>query len=129
MNLRETIESDLLESLESDYWLPVVLIAPDGVIYDKSNNDPTKDLGGQVLYDSTVTDLESGMDLIVHKPVVTLRLSSLERVPLDGEKWAVKIPISPSTTADLKTFLMERPTEPQNSIGFIRLYLMEMDQS
>lgn len=129
MNLRETVESDLLESLEGDYWLPVVLIDPEGVIYNTSANDPTKDLGGQVLYDSLESDMESGMDLIVHKPVVTLRLSSLERVPLSGERWGVKIPITPSTTADLKTFLMERPTEPQNSIGFIRLYLMEMDQS
>lgn len=122
MSLREQVESDLSFTLESigDWGLPVELIDPDGLVYQ---------LNGQILYDTIVTDPETGGEIIVHKPVVTLRRSSLTRVPLSGEKWAVKIPIEPSLTANKVTFLLERPTEEGGSIGFIRLYLMKAKQS
>ena len=123
-NLREIIEKDLEVSLEGDYALPVVLIGPDGTVYtEKVNGD---DLVGQVLYSSLKFDPDTGAQVVVPQPVVTLRVSSLQRVPADGEAWGVKIPITPSTTAPLKEFSMERPVEA-NTIGFIRLYLVEVD--
>jgi hypothetical protein len=128
MNLRALVESDLADTLEGGWGLPVVLFDPDGDKYDKSANDPTKDLVGQVLYDTLTVDPEDGAEVVVHKPVVTLRLSSLERVPLDGEKWAVQIPITPDPAADKVTFYLERPSEEGGSIGFIRLYLMATEQ-
>ena len=127
-NIRALAESDLSTSLEGDYGLPVNLIDPDGVIYDKSANDPNADLVGQVLYDTLVDDPTTGAEIIVHKPVVTLRRSSLERVPAPGEKWAVKIPLTPNPAANKKTFFLERPSESGGAIGFIRLYLMEAEQ-
>lgn len=127
--LREQIESDLETTLEGDFGLPVELIAPDGVIYDKSYNDPESLLMGQILYDTLVVDPDTGLEVIVHKPVVTLRKSSLEVVPQNGERWAVKIPVIPDRTADKETFLVERPTEEGGAIGFIRLYLMKTEQA
>lgn len=129
INLREQIEADLLETLEGEFGLPVVLIDPDGVTYDKSANDPENDLVGQVLYDTMIENPETGQDIIVHKPVVTLRRSSLGRVPVSGEKWVVKIPIVPQYDAEKVTFSLERPAEEGGAIGFIRLYLMEIEQS
>lgn len=125
MNLRVQAEADLAVTLEDPdgYGLPVILIAPDGTRYDKSANDPTQDLSGQILYDTTVTEPETGLDIIVHKPVVTLRRSSLARVPVPGETWAVRIPETPDPTATKTLHTVERATEEGKAIGFVRLYL------
>jgi hypothetical protein len=128
MNLRVLVESDLGDTLEGDWGLPVELIDPDGVVYKKSQNNPTEDLSGQILYDTVTRDPEDGAEVIVHKPVVTLRLSSLVRVPKDDEKWIVKIPIIPNPTAPKVAFSLERPSEEGAAIGFIRLYLMTTQQ-
>lgn len=122
MNLRERIERDLSFSLEGRWGLPVVLISPDGV---------RQPLTGQVLYDIVRIDPETGNDVIVETPVVTLRRSSLNRVPLAGENWIVEIPVSPSTTAAMQQYIMSptRPPEGGRSIGIIRLYLQVVEQS
>ena len=119
VNIRELIESELEYTLEGDFGLPVTLIDPDGVSYDYT---------GQVIYDTIVEDAD-GSQMVIHKPVVSLRRSSLTRIPADGESWSAKIPTTPSTTATKKTFLIERPSEDGGSIGFIRLYLIEAQQS
>jgi hypothetical protein len=125
VNLRVQAEDDLYDTLEDpDGWgLPVVLIDPDGAIIDKSANNPTEDLTGQILYDTTVVNPETGLDMIVHKPVVTLRRSSLSRIPVAGEKWMVKIPEIPDPTATKVLHKVERAPEDGKAIGFIRLYL------
>jgi len=122
LNLREQIEADLAESLENpdDYGLPVILISPDGEV---------QDLNGQVLYDTKRVDPETGLDMIISTPVVTLRRSSLTRIPLAGEKWAVRIPETPSSTATKTTHAIERAPEEGKSIGFIRLYLKKAVQT
>lgn len=129
MNLREQAEEDLFDSLEdSDGWgLPVILVDPDGVKYDKSANDPTADLTGQILYDTTVYDPETGMNVIVSIPVVTLRRSSLARIPVAGEDWFVKIPETPDASAPKVSHVLERAPQGGKSIGFIRLYLTRAD--
>ena len=125
MNLRVQVEADLEQTLEDPggWGLPVVLIDPDGTIIDKSLNNPTEDLTGQILYDTTVVNPESGLDMIVHKPVITLRRSSLSRVPVAGEKWMVRIPETPDPSAAKILHRVERAPEDGKSIGFIRLYL------
>jgi hypothetical protein len=128
MGLRAEIEMDLEETLEGDFGLPVVLTSPLGVRYSKSANAPTSDLMGQVLYDTTVED-ENGAQVVDHKPVVTLRRTSLTRVPISGEKWAVEIPIGPTATATRETFMLERAAEDGSSIGIVRLYLRKAEQS
>ena len=119
--LREQIELDLADTLESEFRVPVVLITPAGKLLTKSDLTGEQ-LVGQVLYDSTSQDPETGMPIVVHKPVVTLRRRSLSRVPLPGEKWGVKIP-SLEDPSSLTTFILERAVEDGGSFGFLRLYL------
>ena len=128
MNLREQIELDLAETLEDPggFGLPAILIDPDGVEHGPYY--------GQILYDTRVVEDAIGglsADIVIRPPIVTLRRSSLARIPLASEKnrWAVKIPITPSLTADKKTFVLGHPSEDGASIGFIRLYLAEVVQS
>lgn len=116
MNIRELIETDLETTLEGDFGLPVELIDPDGVVYD--------DLFGQVLYDSVDEN-----EVFSGHPVVTLRISSLTRVPIDNENWAIRIPQNPSTTDTLITYLFDKPVQHGRSIGFIKLYLTQTVQS
>jgi len=88
-------------------------------------------LNGQVMYDTIEQNTDNGMEELVHKPVVTVRRASLSRVPLQTEKnqWLVSIPLTPSPTATLQPYIMDRPSESGESIGFIRLYLSKPVQS
>ena len=129
MSLRETIELDLRTTLEGDFGLPVILVSPSGTSITKSIADGTV-LMGQILYDTFVESLETGAQMVVHKPVVTLRRSALAAIPNpEFEKWGCKIPTTPSSTAATTTFIIERVAEDGGSIGFIRLYLTKAVQS
>lgn len=123
MNLRKRAENGLKRTLEGKWGLPVVLVDPDGNEQTKSANDPTKTLMGQVLYDHRTIDADTGMEILVNTPVITLRKSSLDRIPVFGETWKIKFPLTPDPEAPLETFiLIGRPPEGGASIGFIRLY-------
>jgi hypothetical protein len=130
MNLRERVEQDLSRTLEGEFALPVILTDPSGVTYDKSALDATKDLVGQVMYTTTEINPSAGTEVVVDKPVVSIRIRSLTRVPLKGEKnWLVQIPKEPKYDADKKAYHLELPTKNGASIGFIRLYLTDAIQS
>lgn len=205
MNLRELVEFDLGETLESgdDWGLPVTLMSPDGEFQDKTvvcsindisfiaadssinsssdfrekrikKNDELKFIGsenntgiytvididtnkiivsepiidetssaeikivnqnmplyGQVLYDTLEQNPDTGADMIMHKPVVTLRRTSLVRIPeaTERNRWLVSIPKTPSMTAELQPYIVGQPSEGGNSHGFIRLYLTQPLQS
>jgi hypothetical protein len=131
INLREQVENDLSVTVEGTDWgLPVTLISPDGIT-QTLKKDSTDRLQGQVLFDTRGADPETGMPIVVGEPNVSLRISSLDREPLAGERWAVKIPLSPSITAPLVTLLMSevRPPERGASIGFVKLFLQNAIQS
>ncbi len=124
MNLRAQAEADLAVTLEDEvtgFGMTVELISPDGEVIEAV---------GQVLYDSIETN-DMGLQTIVHKPVVTLRRSSLSRVPLskDRPRWACRIPISLEPDAETRTYIVENPTEGGGSIGLIRLYLTRAEQA
>lgn len=129
-SLRAQIESDLLETLESDFGMKVILEPPTGNIIDKSANDPTQDLMGQVLYDTTVDNPETGGLMLIPKPVVTLRRSSLSQIPSDTDYglWFVKIPESPISSTMVR-HKIEKPPLQGKSIGFIVLELSKVIQS
>lgn len=130
VNLREQLEQDLGETLEGEWGLPVVLIDPDGVIYDTSANDQAKPLVGQVLYGKREFNPDTGQDAFINQPIISIRVSSLARVPQNGEKWGIKIPTSPSTTAPLVDFIFEgRPLEGGTSLGYIRIYPQKAAQA
>lgn len=121
-NLRELAESDLADTLEdhNGWGLPVVLKGPDG---------ETQEVNGQILYNTTGFDPQSGAEVLVHKPVATVRISSLDPVPQPGEAWAMGIPITPDADADKVWYIIRVPHEDGNSIGFMRLYGTKIKQS
>jgi hypothetical protein len=122
VNLRELVESDLEITLTGVWSLPVELTDPDGVVSSHR---------GQVLYDTVGLDPETGERIVVNNPVVSLRRSDLDRIPVAGERWHVRIPVQPSETAILADFVLDSTRAPEGgaSIGFIRLYLMKAVQS
>lgn len=130
VNLRKQAEADLATTLEKEWGLPVVLISPDGEIINTSVNSGEV-LVGQVLYDTVMTNPATGEPVIVNNPIVTLRRSSLSRVPAPGEKWIVKIPITPDPDASLTEFVVSptRSSEGGRSIGFIKLFLRKAKQT
>jgi len=122
LNLRVQAEADLAATLEDPdgYGLPIVLVSPDGV---------TQEVNGQIMYDTKLIDPETGLDMIIHQPVVTVRRSSLLRVPVAGEKWMVRIPETPDPDATKTLHAVERAPEEGKSIGFMRLYLTKAVQA
>lgn len=123
MGLRERVERDLAVTLEGKWSLPVNLMSPDGV--------RTDGLRGQVLYDTVRLNPETGEDVVTDMPVITLRRSSLVRIPQPGENWFIEVPETPSEEATMIPYMMSsvRPPEGGRSIGFIRIYLQEVEQS
>ena len=129
VNLRQRIEKDLAVSLEGAFGLPVELIDPDGVTYNTSANDPAQPLVGRVTYDRSEENVETGEPMLVPLPVVTLRRSSLGRIPEDGERWAVKIPEDPDPEAPKKTFIFfGRALRGGRSMGVLKIYPQEAEQ-
>lgn len=120
-NLRVLAESDLGTTLEGDFALPVELIDPEGA---------EQSLMGQVLYDTTSLDPDTGEAITVNNPIVTLRRSTLTRIPQDGETWLVRIPITPSLTAPMDEFIASgvHSSGGGASIGYIKLHLTRAEQ-
>jgi hypothetical protein len=108
--------------------MPVELTGPDGIVYKTSANSPDPQnpalLYGQVLRNTVVENLETGERLVTAKPAVSLRISSLERVPQPGEKWSIRFPTEPSLTAELQDYVLTAGRAParNSSIGFLVLY-------
>jgi len=132
VNLRVQANKDLERSMESenDWGLPVVLIDPDGnTIVTKK--DSTDRLSGQVLLNTVEYNPDTGEDIVVNDPVVTLRMASLTRIPENGETWVVKIPQTPDPDADLVSYLLspDKAMKFNRSFGFVRMYLQNLDQS
>lgn len=123
MNLRTLAENDLALTLEGDWGIPVKLTDPDGVKYETTADD--RPLKGQVLWDRVKIDPDTGEEFVVQEPVVTLRKSSLARVPKYGEKWQVEIPVNPVDLETFETYVFDgrtRSIEGGESLGIIRLY-------
>ena len=124
-DLRSQIEKDLSVTLEGDYGLPIILYGPDGLKQDKSELDPTKDLLGQVLYDTITQNPETGEQIVSNNPIISIRRRSLTRIPAPGEKWAIQTPVTPDRSGAVENFIISATRAPEggSSIGFIRLYL------
>ena len=129
INLREQVELDLKDSIESEWKMNVELTSPDGIKQTYSKNNPAELLGGQVLYFSRGENPSTGEMIYVNLPVVTLRISSLDRVPVAGETWYIKMPISPVAGASKVAFVFTSDQAPQHGtdIGFIRIYPQKIE--
>lgn len=128
-DLREIIENDLSITLEGRFGLPVELTAPDGTVQTHSKNDPDSLLMAQVLFDTTYEDPETGGVTILEDPVITLRRTSLDRIPEDGEPWFIRIPTEPRESAPQESYVLsDLPIQGGASLGIIRLYLTKPKQ-
>ncbi len=123
-NLRAQIEADLHDSIEGEFGIAIEITSPDGVTQIYSKNNPDELLKAQVLYFSKSTDPETGEAVIVNQPVVSIRISSLNRVPGSEEKWFIKMPTSPEESAEKENFVFTPTRAPEHGtdIGFIRFY-------
>lgn len=129
-NLRQTMERDLGDCLEAEFKMPVELTSPDGETQIYSVNNPSQRLGGQVLYFSRRVNPETGETIVINQPVVSLRISSLARVPREGERWFISMPIAPTANALWRQFVFtpDRAPEHGTDIGFIRIYPQRIEQ-
>lgn len=123
-NLRHATELDLKDSLESEWKIVVELTAPDGSVQKFSANNPAELLGGQILYFTRRENPITGEIMVVNEPVVTLRQSSLIRIPAAGENWFIKFPVDPTVDAEIKSWVFTPTRSPEHGtdIGFIRIY-------
>lgn len=130
LNLRVRAAVDCKRLNIRDWGLLIELIAPDGIKYntDIETGEPLKAL--MTLYDRTRIIPETGEDVIVPEPIVTLSRLSLERIPAPGEKWTVRIQKSP-TSEDFLDYIISPTRAPEGgkSLEIIRLYLQKLEQS
>ena len=128
-NLRKLTEQALSFSLEGDWGLPVELTSPDGETQTLSANDG-ETLEGQVLSSSFDSDPDTGATILTDKPVVSLRISSLDRVPVAGETWFIKMPMIPDPAAAKESFIMSADRAPfrNESIGYVKIYCQKVTQ-
>jgi len=119
---RAQIERDLGLSLEGDFGQTIVLFDPEGHRHAYSANDPTKPLQARVTYEYQGVNAQ-GLPVTVHSPRVTVRLSSLDRVPLPGETWGIQFPKDPVLGAPNSTYeFKDKPVAGGRSIGFLVLF-------
>ena len=122
-DLRALAESHLAITIEGDWSKEVTLVGPD--------DGEEQILRGQVLYDRKIENPDTGQEMIVNAPVVSLRISSMDPVPKKDEKWFIKMPISPVAGAPIENFLLDggRAREGGPSLGYFRYYPRKAEQS
>ena len=122
------IERDLAVTLEGDYGVAVTLVDSDGTVY--ATNTLGKPIMGRLVYDHAEVNAANGETVIVHSPCLTLRTSTLPRVPAFNERWMIKVPKSVTDpTASLFFLDADRPPVDSASIGFKKYYLVAGVQS
>ena len=100
MDLAALAEKDLKIILEGDWSGQVTITKID-------NPTTTQTLPGQVLNDYIKFEAEDGGNIIDHSPMVTLRISTLETIPQDGENWYFDVPESPVAGAPNKRYVFD----------------------
>lgn len=123
-NLRELAVEDVKNLNVKDWGLRIELCDPDGIWYTTDNETGETLKAIQILYDYRKLNPETGEEITVHEPIVSIARLSLSRVPIPGESWVIKMPIEPSESADLVTRVITRARslEGGESLGFVRLY-------
>ena len=129
-NLRVRACEDARTLNVRDWGLLVELKGPDGNEYkiDKVSGEPLK--APMLTYDRTRIQPETGEEMTVAQPVLTLSRLSLDRVPQPGEVWTVRIQESP-TSLTMVDYIISPTRAPEGgqSLEMIRLYLQKLEQS
>jgi len=133
VDIQSLAESDLAVTLEGD-GRTIILTSPADVIAHSSNY-PTATVKGFIRYDSIVENPETGGQMIINKPAISIRRSSLPVLPTEGpndanyyQKWFVHISKS-VTDQTLEHYKIEHPPIQGKSIGFIVLFLTKVSQT
>ena len=130
VNLRELADTTMIISVEGVFGLPAELTDPDGVEYTTNNRGTT--LKGQLLFDSVEVDPDTGEVMAVEKPIAVFRRLSLTRVPKDGEKWFIRMPLEPKESATKVSLVFDGSQAlltGGKSLGIIRMPLTFTEQS
>jgi hypothetical protein len=125
-NVRTLAERDLRHTLEGEFAVPVVLISPQGERAEKTVDG--RPLTGRVLWNHKEINPETGEPVMVNSPVVTLRESSLPRIPKSGEVWGVIIPEGVRVWTQRKHYVTDADgiVESGRNLGYINLFLIEV---
>ncbi len=131
MNLRVKAIQDM-KRLNLRDWSGLVELTPaiSGVVQnvDAETGEPLKAV--QILNDYRSMNPETGEEIIITEPVVTMALSSLNPVPKAGEKWHIRVQLDPTST-ELTDCVLSSTRAPEGgaSLGFIRFYPQKVRQS
>jgi hypothetical protein len=122
-DLRAAQEKDLSDCIEGEFGTDVILTDPDGETYEYSANDPELKLRAKVRYKSVSVNPETGGPLYSEDIHVSIRTTSLTRVPQDGETWGIKLPVSPQVGAPIEDFLFtpDRAIISGADMGYIKI--------
>lgn len=124
VDLRREMERDLGESLEGDFALPIEMIAPDGSVQTESLNGGV--LRGMIVYESAQFSPKTGSLVYGERVIVSLRRTSLVRIPEVRENWVVRIPVDPSWDSEMVSYQVAEIHRTGRSVGFINLELARL---
>jgi hypothetical protein len=126
MNIPALAESDLAFTIEGDFAVPVTLIDPEGTFIEQSLNGGR--LRGKVRW-ARVAASADGVPFSVDAPALTLRRSSLPRIPQSHrEQWVVIMPSGPREDAPLEYWELDKGSsvEGGRTLGKITLPLVKL---
>ena len=121
MSIRSRIrrDNDIILGREKGFGIEIELISPDGVVYTE--------VFCRLVYSDVSLNLDN-VEIITNDPVVSIPFGQLDRIPKKGEKWVIKIPETISSST-LISCTYERPPERNDSMGYITLRLIRIEQS
>ena len=128
-SVRQLAERDLAVTLTGDdYGVPVKIIGPDGLDY--STDTLGQPVRGRLVYDHAEVN-ELGLTVVIENPCLTLRVSTLRRVPVAGERWEFKVPLAITDFTGLVSLFLDndRPPVGGRSLGIRRYNLIAGTQA
>jgi len=120
------MERDLGEMIEGPFAVLVELLPPGGAWIRTSLR------GGPLhgLWTNAYFDTEGGEQVVVNEPCLCLRRSSLSRIPLHDEKWALRVQDTPGIQA-MAMYVLSTDKVPKSDMsrGIIYLFPQAVSQS
>jgi hypothetical protein len=121
-NNRDLLRKDM-NAIRDDWWIPIILISPDGVPYNKQVGTENDLLGG-TRKDPKLFNDENGNPVTIKASTITILVADLERVPAQGEQWIVKYPKGLIASGELVTaaFTANNEEAGSDSLGYIKIF-------
>lgn len=129
-NLLQFLSTASKQVNESLFGVHFRAVGPDGIWknIDAESGEPLKTM--QIIYNSVDEDVQTGAEVIVRTPNVTISNRCLNPFPSPGEHWVFEVPENPMPGASMKQYAMSRDREYREDVlGVTTIYLIEMAQS